>query len=202
MRFRYSYAETMQVPHSAALAMRGCRPRAKPHGPSSLHSCAATVLNVGVACPAARSATWRGGSSSSLFLHMQLVSPHAEKDTEGKHAACLSTCRERHGRETCSLSLHMQGKERKENRTAREAPRSLHMQRKTRKGSMQLVSPHAEKDTEGKHAACLSTCRERHGRETCSLSLHMQGKERKENRTAREAPRSLRCRTGRYDTQP
>ena len=57
MRFRYSYAETMQVPHSAELAMRGCRPRANPHAPSSLHSCAATVLKLGAACPAVRSAT-------------------------------------------------------------------------------------------------------------------------------------------------
>lgn len=62
MRFKYSYAETMQVPHNAALAMRGCRPRAKPHRPSSLHSCAATVLNVGMTCPGVRSATCHGSS--------------------------------------------------------------------------------------------------------------------------------------------
>ncbi len=74
-RLSISYTDTMAVPHSAELAMRGPAARNIPSHPSSRRTSAATARNV-MACPSCRRATcgkwWQMQGISATWIVFQL----------------------------------------------------------------------------------------------------------------------------------
>eukprot|EP00882_Tetradesmus_deserticola_P029091 GHRQ01032499.1.p1 GENE.GHRQ01032499.1~~GHRQ01032499.1.p1 ORF type:complete len:189 (-),score=19.92 GHRQ01032499.1:134-700(-) len=83
MRFRNSYADTMQVPHRQLLAMRGTTPRSRPRGPSCNSSSRSTAPQLGTT-------PFTGSATCNNAMQAQMSEEHGGKGKDAAAAAAAA----------------------------------------------------------------------------------------------------------------